>query len=251
MPLAGSLDIRSLLEDAPSVTLSDRTQHFDDVDILQVLYEIGFADIESLVPPALNPTIPPVVTFLAYRARESAFGPFSLVQVRLSARSGVRPRAFLISARCDNPALAEVLSDAWGFRIRPATVTLQRFHDRVDCRVVVDKRPILEVALIDPQPITGHDVQYPPGMHLARVQGDDGPRPKLIQVDTEYEFRRADRGRPELRTFEPEAWGNERLIPTEPISASFAACRVDIGAVRYICNPDIPAAEGTQKVGSD
>ena len=70
-----------------------------------------------------------------------------------------------------------------------------------------------------------------------------------MQVDTEYEFRRADRVRPELRTFDPAAWGNERLVPTEPISASFAACSVDIGAVRYICNPDIPASEGTIKVG--
>jgi len=89
---------------------------------------------------------------------------------------------------------------------------------------VVDRRPILELALVDPQPITGHDVQYPPGMHLARVEDAHGVRPRLVQVDTEYEFRRADRGRPELRTFDPAAWGNERLVPTEPISASFAAC---------------------------
>jgi hypothetical protein len=250
MPLAGSMDIRSLLEDAPTVTLSDREQHFEDVDILQVLYEIGFADLESLVPPALNPTIPPVVTFLAYRAKTSEFGPFSLVQLRLSARSGVRPRAFLISAFCDNPAVSELLTGSWGYRIRTATIELRRFHDRVDCRVVVEKHPILEVGLVDPQPITGHDVQYPPGMHLARVQDDDGVRPRLIQVDTEYEFRRADRGRPELRTFDPAAWGNERLVPTEPISASFAACNLDIASVRYICNPDIPASEGTLKVGS-
>ena len=179
MPLAGSLDIRSLLEDAPTMTMGDRELHVDDVDILQVLYEIGFSDLESLLPPALNPTIPPVITFLAYRARESAFGPFSLVQLRLSARAGVRPRAFLVSAICDNPALAEVLSTWWGYRIRPGHIQLRRFHDRVACSVVVDRRPILEVALVDPQPITGHDVQYPPGMHLARVEDSDGVRPRL------------------------------------------------------------------------
>ena len=79
--------------------------------------------------------------------------------------------------------------------------------------MVVDRRPILEVALVDPQPITGHDVQYPPGMHLARVHDVEGVRPRLVQVDTEYEFRRADRGRPELLTFHPPAWGNHRLVP--------------------------------------
>ena len=66
----------------------------DDVDILQVLYEVRVADREALVPPALNPTIPPVISFLVYRAKDSAFGPFALAQLRLTARSGVRPRAY-------------------------------------------------------------------------------------------------------------------------------------------------------------
>ena len=91
------------------------------------------ADRESLVPPALNPTIPPVISFLVYRAKESEFGPFALAQLRLTARSGVRPRAYLISARCDNPALSEVLAGSWGFRVAPGEIGLRRFHDRVDC----------------------------------------------------------------------------------------------------------------------
>ena len=250
MPLAGSLDIRQLLEGAPTVTLDDRELHVDDVDILQVMYEIGASDVESLIPPALNPTIPPVISFLVYRARDSEFGPFSLVQTRLTARAAVRPRAFLVSARCDNPDAAEVLSSSWGFRIEPAEIRLRRFHDRVDCSVVVDRKTILQVSLIDPQPITGHDIQYAPGMHLARVHGDDGTKPRLVQVDSEFVFRRADRGRPELGTFDSSAWGDQRLVPLEPVSASFTACDVTITAVRYVCNPDIPASEGTQSVGS-
>ena len=107
----------------------------DDVDILQVLYEVRVADREALVPPALNPTIPPVICFLVYRAKDSAFGPFALAQLRLTARSGVRPRAYLISARCDNPALSAVLARSWGFRVTPGEISLRRFHDRVDCTV--------------------------------------------------------------------------------------------------------------------
>ena len=80
------------------------------------------ADREALVPPALNPTIPPVISFLVYRAKESDFGPFALAQLRLTARSGVRPRAYLISARCDNPALAEVLARSWGSGSPPASI---------------------------------------------------------------------------------------------------------------------------------
>jgi len=249
VPLAGSLDIRNLLEDAPTVTLSDREIHVEAVDILQVMYEVGFSDVEALVPAALNPTIPTVVGFLVFGAKESEFGPFSLVQVRLTARAGVRPRAFLVSARCDNPVAAEALSGSWGFRIRPAEIRLRRFHDRVECSVIDNRQAILDVALVDPTPITGHDIQYPPGMHLARIQDDVGVVPRLIQVDSEYEFHRADRGRPELGGFNASAWGDERLLPVEPVSASFATCDVTIGNVRYVCNPDIPAAEGTQNVG--
>jgi hypothetical protein len=248
MPLAGSLDVRSLLDGAPTVALDNRELRLEDVDILQVLYEIRVADREALVPPALNPTIPPVVGFLIYRARESAFGPFTLAQVRLTARAGVRPRAFLVSARCDNPALAEVLASSWGYRIQPGTTTLRRFHDRVDCEVTADGQSILRLALVDAAPMAGHDIQYPPGMHLAHVRRDDGPKPRLVQVDCEYQFRRADRGRPELLHFDPSAWGDDRLVPAEPVSASFAACDVTLANVHYICNPDIPASEGTENV---
>jgi hypothetical protein len=252
MPLAGSLDIRPLLlAGVPEVVLDDRQLKVDDVDILQVLYEVRVTDREALVPPALNPTIPPVVSFLVYRAKESEFGPFALAQVRLTARSGVRPRAYLVSARCDNPGLSSLLARSWGFRVTPGEIALRRFHDRVDCVVSEegrDGRTILDVSLIDPVPVTGHDVQYPPGMHLARVERDGVWVPRIVQVDSEYEFRRADRGRPSLASFDPAAWGDERLVSDIAVSASFAACDMTIANVRYICNPDIPASEGTEKV---
>ena len=124
-----------------------------------------------------------------------------------------------------------------------------RYNDRIDCRVVVERDTILDVSLVDPEPITGHDIQYAPGMHLARVTRDEGRRARIVQTDTEYEFRRADRGRPELRVFDAAAWGDERLHPTQPVSASCTACNLAIMPVRYVCNPDIPAAEGTQTVG--
>ena len=249
MPLAGSLDIRPLLETAPEVVLQDRELKVDDVDILQVLYEVRVDDRESLVPPALNPTIPPVISFLVYQAKDSTFGAFALAQLRLTARSGVRPRAYLISSRCDNSALSELLAGTWGFRITPGEISLRRFHDRIDCAVRDEGgQSILETSLVDPVPVTGHDVQYPPGMHLARVRRDGVLVPRIVQVDSEYEFRRADRGQPALASFDTAAWGDPRLEPDLPVAASYAACDMTIANVRYICNPDIPAAEGTEKV---
>jgi Acetoacetate decarboxylase (ADC) len=139
MPLAGSLDIRPLLDGAPIVELTEREVRVENVAILQVLYEISAADIEALVPPALNPTIPPVVSFLVYHADESEFGPFSLAQARLTARAAVRPRAYLLSACCDNPAAADVLARSWGFRILPGEIRMMRYNDRIDCRVLLER----------------------------------------------------------------------------------------------------------------
>ena len=250
MPLAGALDITPMLGDIPTVTIGDEELAVEGVDILQVIYEIGASDVEALVPPALNPTLPPVVSFLLYRAEESPFGPFSLVQARITTRAGVRPRAYLVSACCDNPAATEALASRWGYRIRPAEIRLRRYHDRVECTVTADRRTILDVALVDPEPITGHDIQYAPGMHLARIHDEDGTRPCLLQVETEYEFRQADRGRPELRLFDAPSWGDERLAPRDPVSASFTTCDLTITPIRYLCNPDLPAHEGTVKVGA-
>jgi hypothetical protein len=248
MPLAGSLDISPLLPGAPRTVIDDREVRVSGVEILQVLYEVAASDLESLVPPALNPTLPPVVMFLAYQAADSEFGPFSLVQVRLTARSGVRPRGFLVSACCDNAAASEALAHSYGYRITPANIRFRRLHHLVDCAVSVDGREILDVSLVDPEPITGHDIQYAPGMHLAQVEQDGELAPRIVQVDSEYEFHRADRGRPTLTTFDAAAWGNGAIQATGPVSASYAVCDVVIHPVRYICNPDLPAHEGTVKI---
>ena len=109
--------------------------------------------------------------------------------------------------------------------------------------------PILDVSLVDPVPVTGHDVQYPPGMHLARVQ----PGRRLHAADRPGRLRvRVPAGRPwrarRWASSTPSAWGDERLVPYLAVSASFAACDMTIANVRYICNPDIPASEGTEKV---
>ena len=136
MPLAGSLDIRPLVEGAPEVVLEDRELKVDDVDILQVLYEVRVDDREALVPPALNPTIPPVISFLVYRAKDSSFGPFALAQLRLTARSGVRPRAYLVSARLRQRRARRGLGRGRGDSASPpGPSALRRFHDRVDCSV--------------------------------------------------------------------------------------------------------------------
>jgi len=171
MPLAGSLDIRPLVDGAPEVVLDDHELKVDDVDILQVLYEIRVDDREALVPPAS--TRPSRWSSASSSTgRRERVRPLRPGPAAPDRPLGRRPRCYLISARCDNPELAEVLAGSWGFRVSPGEISLRRFHDRVDCSVHEDGRLILQTSLVDPVPVTGHDVQYPPGMHLARVTRD-------------------------------------------------------------------------------
>ena len=46
--------------------------------------------MEAMLPPALHPTLPPIVSWLVYRAISSPWGPFTLAQTRIGCRSGAR-----------------------------------------------------------------------------------------------------------------------------------------------------------------
>ena len=85
-------------------------------------------------------------------------------------------------------------------------------------------------------------------MNLARVRGDATERPWLVQVDPEYTFRRAERGRPAVDLFVAEAWSAEGLSPVYPVSASCCLCDVTLPRLRYIVDPDRPAMEATERV---
>src|SRR5581483_8591548 len=107
-------------------------------------------------------------------------------------------------AVCDGDVAADQLAARWGFGTQPGDVKLRRYHDRVEATVDFAGARILEVALLDPEAISGGDVQYVANMNLA-----DTPNGlRLVQVDPEYTFQRAERGKPVLRTFDAGAWGD-------------------------------------------
>lgn len=249
MPLFGVRDVTPLLADAPLMAgLDTPPETLPGVEVLHVMFETSSAVMLDLLPRALSPTIPPTVTFVFWRCREGPLGPFSLAQVRVGCRAGVRPRGFLLRAYCDAEPAAAALAARWGFACRPGTVRLRRFYDRIVGVVEVDGRPILQVALIDPQIIVGVEVQYTANMNLARVRDGQGERVRLVQVDPEYTLRRVDRGRPQLDLFVPEAWRAEGLEPVYPVSASMTVCDITLPRIRYIVDPDVPALQGTERV---
>jgi hypothetical protein len=247
MPISGTLDVSPRVDDAPLASdLATEPVVLERAQVFQVMFEIASAHIDDLLPPALNRTDPPVATFVVIKAADSPLGTFTLAQTRVGCRAGARPRGFVTGGYIDNPVPA--LAERWGFALEPASVELGgRYHD-VEAEVSLNGRPILVTSLVDPVPLSGAEIQFAASMQLARVIRDGEEKPRLVQVDPELTFHRASRGRPRLDVFEAEAWGDNRIEPVYPVSAWYAVCDLSLPQVRYICDPALPAFQGTEKL---
>jgi len=246
MPYSGTLDVAPLVADAPLMPGFDAEPwQIEHVDVLQATWEIDDRAFATNLPPALHPTIPPIVIFSVARYPESPAGPFTLAQVRLGCRAAALPRGFLLQAYCDSPHACDELSRNWGLRCAVAHVRLHRYHDRIEATVRTESAEILRVSLVDPEPISGGDVQYVASMHLARTAADGGV---LVQVDPDYRFHRAERGRPDLAAFDRRAWAADDIEPVYPIVASFTQCDTGFPRIRYMLDPSKPAVVGTRKL---
>jgi hypothetical protein len=249
MPLEGTLDVSPRVAAAPLADdLATEPVVLERAEILYAMFEIDAAGMVDLIPPALNPTIPPVLTFVTVRAKDSPIGTFAFTQARVGCRAGVRPRGFPVGGFIDGDG-ADVLAARWGFALQPGEVNLRRgFHDIVN-EVTADGRCILSVSAVDPVPLTGAEVLFASSMHLARVKQDGEEKVRLVQMDPEFTFHRAARGSARLEAFDPQAWGDERLTVTYPVSVWYALCDLTLPKVRYLSDPSLPALQGTEKVG--
>jgi hypothetical protein len=243
--LSGTADLERLKSRA--ATLSD----FDtpgialpQAEVLEASFEMRYASRQALLPPALHPTTPPMLVVLAWRCPTSPWGPFQLVQVRASCRSGVRPRGFVVSAIIDNPRAGDALAASFGLAALVGEVELVRHYDRVDLSASVAGTDAMELHGANPDPLGLSDVQHSVTMTLA-----DTPRGlRLVQVEPEYEPTRVERLRPRLRHFDVSAWGEPLLTPVHPVAASVSLASITIPPLRYVCRPDVAAFEGTESV---
>jgi hypothetical protein len=235
VPIWGTLDVAPLLKAAPDVTeLAQEPVVYEGAEVLQLMYEIDV--YEDLLPKALHPTLPPTATIIFWKTHE-----FTAAMLRVGCRAGIRPRGFVTGAFVDDADAARMLASRWGLRSDIADVRLERTYHRIDATVP----GVLSCASVDPEPISGGDLLYVANMHLARVGG----APRLVQVDPEYAFHKVDRGRPEVTTFDAAALGEPRVNLVYPMSASWTQCDLTLPRVRYICDPDVPALQGTEKIG--
>ena len=248
MPLSGTLDIAPRLEHAPHIDGYDtEAWELAGVELLSLTFEINEAAMQFPLPPALHPVIPPVAYFTVASYPDSPVGPFTLAQVRVGCRASALPRGFLLRAYSDSPAACKTLARRWGYDCHPADVKLRRYHDRIVGSVEMDGREVLSATLVDPQPISGSAVFYVSNMNLARAKDDSG-QGTLVQVDPGYTFHRAERGTPELGTFDRAAWNAVGIDPVWPVTATFVKVDTGFPQIRYVCDPQQPARTGTRKL---
>jgi len=249
-PRFGKLDIKSWAASAPIIDgYGTEPWILNRAKILNLSHEIDDLSADHLIPPAMHPAIPCYANLTVTSYPESPAGPFSIAEIRVMGRGGVRPRGFVLASFVDNEKARRELASRWGYPVAAGEIHLVERHDRAHARVTAGGRTVLEIELLDRDVISGGDIQYVASMHLARTRQDD--KTVLVQVDPEYVFIKAERGRPHLIQSDPEAWrANGYLKFTNPISATFTTCDVTLPKLRYVCDPIRPALQGTTKVAA-
>jgi len=220
------------------------------VQILELHMEIDDDPADALIPKTMHPAIPMYAIFNVMHAPQSEWGPFTIAEVRAAGRTGVRPRGFVLRSYVDNDEAAKALTARWGFPVARGDATLRVSHDRITGRVKLGGKTVYEIEEQDRDSISGNDIQYIASMHLAHSKVDN--KLVVVQVDPEYVFHKAERGRPRVVTLDPEAFGAtaKTLNVMGAISACFTTADITLPKVRYICNPDVPAMQGTTKVAA-
>jgi len=245
----GTLDINEVAAAAPQIDgYGTEPLSLKGAQVLNVTSEISAAGSDALLPPSMNPSIPPYVECTVMVCPESPWGPFSTGELRLVGRAGYRPRTRTFKTYIDNPKAAAELARRWGFPVAPGKAHLHLRHERIVVEIDDDKgRRVLEAEMIDRETISGSDIQYIASMHLVRNRADG--KLVLVQVDPDYVFTKVERGHSHFMQIDQEAWGSKGLIvPTNPIISTFAQCEVILPKIRFICDPNRNALESTVKV---
>jgi Acetoacetate decarboxylase (ADC) len=248
MPRSGTLDVAASLPSAPALAALDApTWEMTDAQFLQINWEVDDASALDLTPPSLHPSIPPFASFFGARFPDTPVGPFSIVQVRLVVRAGIRPRALCLGAVCDSAAAVDALRAHWGYPVLLGEVDYATRHDQVRFTGSLDGRTVVDVAVHTADVINGSDLMTFDNLHLVRF-GDDGGG-KLVQVDPEYTIHQADRGRPEVHLPDPQALGmNGGLRLAAPIIGFTFRADTDLVPPRFVIDAVEPALTSTKRV---
>ena len=248
MPTFGTLELPRVVDRLAAMRdLDTEAWTLPGAEILQLAFEVPHAT-GSLLPRAMHPAIPPYATIWVTRYAVSPVGAFTFAQLRLMGRAGAHPRGFVLGAVASTVEAAAGLRERWGLPVVPGKVTFMRRHDRITATVIRDGVTVLDCGLIDPEPIAGTDVQYIHSVTLAKAPLDGKTGPLLIQVDSRYTIKKAERGRPHVGVLVPSAWNAGPLRQLNPIASTVTSVDTDLPRIRFVMDVEIPVVRGTRRI---
>jgi hypothetical protein len=247
-PRQGTLDVASVAPEVPHLSsLSSPTWDLPGAHFLQINWEVEDPGALELTPPSLHPSIPPFVSLFGGHFPESPVGPFSLVQMRLVVRAGIRPRGLCLGAVCDSAAATDALRTHWGYPVQLGEVEAARRHDHVRFTAALDGRTVMDLAVHTVDVINGGDLMTFDNLHLVQLEDQGGV--KLVQIDPEYTIQEADRGRPSVSLPDSRALGMQgRIQLTTPIIGFTFRADTDLVPVRFVIDSVQPATASTSRV---
>jgi hypothetical protein len=243
--LTGTADVVGLAKRVPRLDSFDTPAlTLPGVELLQATWELGGVAPEAPLPPALHPTLPVLAVLALWCADAGPLGRFRVAELRLSCRSGARPRQYLAGCFVDGDAARAALNDQFAFGAAPARIALDRFYDRVEASVESRGARVLELAALAPLPLATSDLQLFSSVHPAETP--KGLR--LVQIDTEFAFARAERAQPRLAQFDAAAFGVPGARLAYPVAAFVAVGDLTLPRIRFVSRADVPAHAGTERV---
>lgn len=246
--LVGTADPSRFEKEAPVLERFDaQGVEWRDCVFVQALAEIAAESMSAMLPPALHPTLPPVVGWRALEVPDSEWGAFRLAELRIECRSGLRPRGLLVGAVVDSAAAARGLAERFAFRTVVGEVRIARAYDETRLRVAQGAKTWLDLTLRAPQRLGETDTQFVSSLHPARTPKGF----RLVQVDVEPAVKRAERGRLDLAVFDAAAWGEPLIRPTLALPGVVGRADVSIRPLRFACRADVLAFEGTEVIAGE
>ena len=155
MPRSGRMNVEAFAAHAAREILGYKTEPWSlkGAQVLNLHYEIDNDTIDDLLPVTMRPSIPAWAVFNVTRYPDSPVGPFTIGEVRIGSRAGVRPRGFALRSYVDNDAAVLELAQRWGYPTVSGQVYLRIFHDRVVARVTnAAGKNVLDMEMIDREP---------------------------------------------------------------------------------------------------
>ncbi len=245
--LSGTAPLAELLDHAATMAAFDTApETFVDATVFQAMFEILTIGRQTSLPAGLHPTNPPTMVVQAWRCPNSTWGAFSLLQLRVGCRSGLRPRGMVQVCIIDNAAAAEALRARWGYPAQVGEVRLDVNYHGVTLAASIGDHTVCEVNAVDPVPLGSDDVSFATTVALAHTPRGD----RLVQIDTDLVVARAERLR--LLPFYGDARStglHHTVVAQTPVAASVSRGAMTLQALRYVNRAEEMAFTGTERVG--